>query len=128
MSSFEIDDEIDKLVDKLTDQFRTRLKKLVARSEKLVLRQYIASQKETARVTRGTRISKREGNAKRVSTPKTDTRTRTKTKTKTRTRTKTRTTPKAKVKSEKKRVARAGPTRERDYSYQEYASSSDEEE
>lgn len=126
MSSFEIDDEIDKLVDKLTDQFRTRLKKLVARSEKLVLRQYIASQKETARVTRGTRISKREGNAKRVSTPKTETRTMTKTKT--RTRTKTRTTPKAKVKSEKKRVARAGPTRERDYSYQEYASSSDEEE
>ena len=51
MSTFEIDTEIDKLVDKLTDQFKTKLKKLIARSEKLVLKQYIASQKETLRVT-----------------------------------------------------------------------------
>lgn len=105
MSSFEIDDEIDKLVDKLTDQFRTRLKKLVARSEKLVLRQYIASQKETARVTRGTRVSKRENNSKRDSKPKDKTKT--------------------KARTERKRVARTVPTRERDYNYEEYASSSE---
>jgi len=54
MSTFHIDTEIDKLVDKLTEQFKMRLKKLVKRSEKLVLKQYIASQKETMRAARGT--------------------------------------------------------------------------
>ena len=54
MSTFRIDDEIDKLVDKLTEQFKMRLKKLIKRSEKLVLKQYIASQKETMRAARGT--------------------------------------------------------------------------
>ena len=33
--------------------FKKRLAKIVTRSEKLVLKQYIASQKETARATRG---------------------------------------------------------------------------
>ena len=52
MSNFEVDVEINKLVDKLTNQFKIKLKKLVRRSEKLVLKQYIASQKETLRVAR----------------------------------------------------------------------------
>jgi hypothetical protein len=52
MSNFNIDDEVDKLIDKLVDQFKSRLKKLIVRSEKQVLRQYIASQKETARVAK----------------------------------------------------------------------------
>jgi len=52
MSNFDIDEEIDKAVDKLADQLKTRLKKLVVRSEKQVLRQYIASQKETARAAK----------------------------------------------------------------------------
>lgn len=46
MSTFNIDEEIDKLIDKFSDQIRTRLKKMVERSEKQVLRQYIASQKK----------------------------------------------------------------------------------
>ena len=50
MSTFQINGEIDKVVDRLTEEFKTRLKKLVIRSEKLVLKQYIASQKETMRV------------------------------------------------------------------------------
>lgn len=49
MSNFDIDEEIDKVIDKITDQLKIRLKKLVVRSEKQVLRQYMASQKETAR-------------------------------------------------------------------------------
>jgi hypothetical protein len=52
MNNFSIDDEIDKLVDKLADQLKIRLKKSVMRSEKQVLRQYIASQKETAKATK----------------------------------------------------------------------------
>lgn len=50
MSIFNIDDEIDKTVDKIADQLKSRLKKLVIRSEKQVLRQYIASQKETTKM------------------------------------------------------------------------------
>jgi len=52
MSNFNIDDEIDKDVDKLAAQLKTRLKKLVIRSEKLILKQYIASQKETSRLAK----------------------------------------------------------------------------
>ncbi len=58
MSTFNVDNEIDTLVDKLGTQFKVRIKKLITRSEKLVLKQYIASQKETMRVTRGTRVSR----------------------------------------------------------------------
>lgn len=55
MSNFSIDDEIDKL----TEQFKVKLKKLILRSEKIVLKQYIASQKESAHNTkfRGNRIN-----------------------------------------------------------------------
>ena len=97
MSTFQIDSEIDKLIDKLTDQFKTRLKKLVTRSEKLVLKQYIASQKETMRVARGTH--------KHATKPKV------KTKTKTATR---------------PRKARRQPAREKDYQYEEANFSSEE--
>ena len=47
MTDFQIDQEIDKLVDKFADDLKNRLKKLVIRSEKLVLKQYMAAQKET---------------------------------------------------------------------------------
>jgi ribosomal protein L4 len=57
MSNFNIDDEINKAVDKIADQLKTRLKKMVVRSEKQVLRQYIASQKETARAAKHTKSS-----------------------------------------------------------------------
>lgn len=46
---FQIDEEIDKLIDKFTDDLRVRIKKAIVRSEKLVLKQYMASQKETLR-------------------------------------------------------------------------------
>ena len=52
MSNFKIDDEIDIVVDKLAEQLKSRLKKLVLRSEKTILKQYIASQKETTRVAK----------------------------------------------------------------------------
>ena len=54
MSTFNVDAEVDKLVDSLATDLKLRLKKLIKRSEKLTLRQYIASQKETMRVTKGT--------------------------------------------------------------------------
>lgn len=60
MSNFSIDDEVDKLIDKLVDQFKSKLKKLIVRSEKQVLRQYIASQKETARVAKTKNIESSE--------------------------------------------------------------------
>ena len=46
---FQIDEEIDKLVDKFSEELKIRLKKAIMRSEKLVLKQYIASQRETAK-------------------------------------------------------------------------------
>ena len=53
---FKIDDEIDKVVQKATDDLaadlKARIKRLVVRSEKLVLKQYIASQRETARMAK----------------------------------------------------------------------------
>jgi hypothetical protein len=50
-NNFSIEEEIDAVVDKMAEQLKVRLKKLVNRSEKIVLKQYIASQKETTRVT-----------------------------------------------------------------------------
>ena len=47
MSNLDINEEIDKLVDKLSDQLKSRLKTMVERSQKQVITQYIASQKET---------------------------------------------------------------------------------
>ena len=46
---FQIDEEINKLVDKFSEELKLRLKKAVMRSEKLVLKQYMASQRETAK-------------------------------------------------------------------------------
>ena len=46
---FQIDEEIDKLIDKFSEDLKIRLKKIIIRSEKLVLKQYIASQRETAK-------------------------------------------------------------------------------
>lgn len=66
MSNFSIDDEVDKLIDKLVDQFKSKLKKLIVRSEKQVLRQYIASQKETARVAKTKNIEASESRNKKV--------------------------------------------------------------
>jgi len=60
MSDFQIDQEIDKLVDKFADDLKNRLKKLVIRSEKLVLKQYMAAQKETSKSTRAMTASPRE--------------------------------------------------------------------
>lgn len=53
MNTFNINDEINNLIEKTMELFKKRLIKIVTRSEKLVLKQYIASQKETARATRG---------------------------------------------------------------------------
>jgi|TARA_B110000263_G_C14918318_1_gene333585 maltodextrin utilization protein YvdJ len=96
MSIFQIDTEMDKLIDKLTDQFKTRLKKLVLRSEKLVLKQYIASQKETMRATRK--------DHKHPPKPKV----------------------KPKPKTTRTQKTRRQPVCEKDYQYEEFASSSDE--
>lgn len=41
---FNIDDEIDKLVDKFGEEMKTRLKKLVVRSEKQVLKAHMLAQ------------------------------------------------------------------------------------
>lgn len=70
MSNFSIDDEIDKAVDKLADQLKTRLKKLVIRSEKMVLKQYIASQKETTRTAKpaGRRANKNTDSGHKAAT------------------------------------------------------------
>lgn len=47
MSSFNIEDEIDRLVDKLASDLKARLKKVVVRSEKMVLKQNTTAQKST---------------------------------------------------------------------------------
>lgn len=52
MSNFNINDEIDKIVDKIADQLKARLKSIVVRGEKQVLRQYMASQKDTAKTSK----------------------------------------------------------------------------
>ncbi len=61
MSNFNIDDEIDKAIDKIAEQLKSRLKKLIMRSEKQVLRQYIASQKETAKAAKAKSSGRRSG-------------------------------------------------------------------
>ena len=94
MSTFNIVKEVDNLVDKLTEQFKMRLKKLITRSEKLILKQYIASQKETMRVTRGTK-------SKPKSKPK------------------ARPKPRAKAVASGRGVARKAPQREQEYEYNE---------
>lgn len=57
MSNFDINEEIDKLVDKLASKLKTQLKSAVAKSEKQILRQYIACQKDTAKSTKTTKVN-----------------------------------------------------------------------
>lgn len=69
-TDFQIDQEIDKIVDKLALDLKTKLKKVVIRSEKLMLKQYIASQKDTMKSRVGSppkgRPSSRRGEEKVV--------------------------------------------------------------
>jgi len=58
MSNFNINEEIDKLVDKLAIKLKTQLKSAAAKSEKQFLRQYNACQKDTAKSTKSTKITK----------------------------------------------------------------------
>lgn len=53
MNNLNIDEEIDNTIDKMAEALKVRIKKLVERSEKQMLKQYIASQKETGRLTKG---------------------------------------------------------------------------
>lgn len=46
MNNFNIDEEIDATIDKFAEQLKFKLKKMVERSEKQVLKQYINSQKK----------------------------------------------------------------------------------
>lgn len=71
MSTFIIDEEIDKVVDKFAEQLKARIKKLVERGEKIILKQYIASQKETARAAKASSsLTSRESMAKTKVTQK----------------------------------------------------------
>lgn len=69
-TDFQIDQEIDKIVDKITLDLKTKLKKVVIRSEKMMLKQYIASQKDTMKSRVGSppkgRPSSRRGDEKVV--------------------------------------------------------------
>jgi hypothetical protein len=55
MSVYNVNDEIDSLVDivfeKISKTLKEKLKKIILKSEKTILRQYVASQKETAKIT-----------------------------------------------------------------------------
>jgi len=58
MSNFDINEEIDKLVDKLASKLKTQLKSAVVKSEKQMLKQYIASQKDTSKSIKSTKNTK----------------------------------------------------------------------
>ena len=47
MSNFDINEEIDKIIDKSCDQLKCRIKTMVERSQKQLIKQYIAAQKDT---------------------------------------------------------------------------------
>ena len=49
MSNFDINEEIDKIVEKSCATLTSRIKAIVERSQKQIIRQYIASQKDTAK-------------------------------------------------------------------------------
>tara|TARA_B110000259_G_C13814510_1_gene322116 strand:- start:317 stop:595 length:279 start_codon:yes stop_codon:yes gene_type:complete len=55
MSVYNVNDEIDSLVDivfeKISKTLKEKLKKIILKSEKTILRQYVASQKETVKIT-----------------------------------------------------------------------------
>lgn len=65
---FQIDEEIDKLVDKFSEELKLRVKKAIMRSEKLILKQYMASQRETAKAKKSYKITE----VKVVTSPKKD--------------------------------------------------------
>jgi hypothetical protein len=67
---FQIDEEIDKLVDKFSQELKLRLKKTVMRSQKVVLKQYIASQKETNKDKKSSKKSSKMDEVKVVSSSK----------------------------------------------------------
>ena len=54
---FDIDKEIDKITIKLLEQFKYKLKKLIIKSEKLVLKHYILTQKSTKKQPKKLKIS-----------------------------------------------------------------------
>ena len=58
MSNFDINEEIDKLVDKLASKLKTQLKSAVTKSEKQILKQYIAAQKDTSKSTKSIKNTK----------------------------------------------------------------------
>ena len=53
MNNFNIEDEIDIVIDKLAEQLKVRIKKLIERSEKIVLREYINEQKQKQKTIHG---------------------------------------------------------------------------
>lgn len=61
MNNFNIEHEIDIVIDKLAEQLKVRIKKLIERSEKIVLREYINEQKQKTlhSTTRKNPVSKR---------------------------------------------------------------------
>lgn len=69
MSNFNVDEEISKTVDKAVDQLKQRIIKIVQRSEKNILRQYIASQKEGAVVPSPSRGVSSSSRGKTASVP-----------------------------------------------------------
>jgi len=52
MSNFDINEEIDKIVDKSCLTLKSRIKTIVERSQKQLIRQYIASQKDTTKTAK----------------------------------------------------------------------------
>lgn len=69
MSAFNVDEEISKTVDKAVDQLKQRIIKIVQRSEKNILRQYIASQKEGAALPSSSRTGSSSSRGKSVPVP-----------------------------------------------------------
>jgi len=58
MSNFDINEEIDKLVDKFASKLKTQLKSAVTKSEKQILKQYIAAQKDNSKSTKSLKNTK----------------------------------------------------------------------
>ena len=63
MSTFSIDEEIDKLVNKFSEDLKSKLKKIVVKSEKLILKEYIQKEKEKMKNT--TTVKKQTKNVKK---------------------------------------------------------------
>ena len=73
MSNYNITIEIDQIVDaaceKIANTLKEKIKKSVIKSEKILLRQYVVSQKETAKLSKS--ISKPDTESKNTSKKKT---------------------------------------------------------